>query len=111
MMDDFIEYATREALDRYADLQTTTGEFFGLLVVNAFVDGAVWGRDYKTDNEEQIEAGAIALMASQTNFAAGSNPTENDKIDAWKHLPEGMQDGFRARAKTVLDAARKAVAE
>lgn len=61
--------------------------------------------------DEQIDAGAIALMASQTNFAAGSNPTENDIIDAWNHLPENMQNMFRMRVESVLEAAQKAVEE
>lgn len=60
---------------------------------------------------EQIEAGSIALMASQTNFAAGSDPTDDDVMDAWSHLPENVQRMFRLRARAVLDAARKAVTE
>jgi len=67
------------------------------------------GRTAEPTTVEVSEA-AYALWKTEVNMA-DLNPTETEYTDAWGKLSRQQRDMYRSKARTVLEAARKAVME
>lgn len=65
----------------------------------------------QTPSDRGIEAGAIALMETCTNFATGINHTHEDVANVWASLSGMEHENFRRQAKAVLTAAKRTTAK